>query len=61
MTADLQCQCSGGLCLCEQCMLHAVHMITSSYKQDSPAHSSAAGSGEEDAGRLECEQRCAYL
>ena len=61
MTAGLQCQCSGVLCLCEQYMLHAVHMITSSYKHDSPAHLSAAGLGEEEAGRLECERRCAYL
>jgi len=42
-------------------MLHAVPVITRSYKHDSPAHSSAAGSGEEDVGRLECEQHCAYI
>ena len=56
MTAGLQCQCSGVPCLCEQCMLHAVLMITRSYKHDSPAHLNAAGSGEEDVGRLKCEQ-----
>ena len=61
MTSGLQCQGSGVLCLCEQCMMHAVHMITSSFQHDSPANLSAAGLVEEDAGKLECERRWAYL